>query len=334
MEKNIKILEPIKDNTFLLEKIEKRIKRKFRELIYVPLLKEVGFMSPKKVLKNSKADLVDALNRGEITYSDGAFRGRFNSYTSKELRALGAKWDRKVSAYRIKESDLPMDIRYAISAGEVHFKSKLDKIDKKLSQIMPEEVAEQIKVSDIFDQTLWKADKDFKKTLANITVAPQFTEERRAKIADEWQNNMDLWIKDFTKEEILKLRETVMQSTFAGNRFESLIKGIQSSYNVTSRKAKFLARQETNLLLAKFKETRYRDAGVNEYIWGCVHMPKDKTPKQNTPGNVRYSHGILEGKTFRWDNPPVTTAPGEPERRNNPGQDFNCRCFARPIIRF
>jgi SPP1 gp7 family putative phage head morphogenesis protein len=334
----VKILRPIKDDPALFDKIEKRIKEVFRGEIYLPLLKE--FKISKRIadrlkIKNaSDMRLIEALADGLITYSEGAFRGQFDARTSKELRKIGAKWDRKTSTYRLAETELPSDVRYAISATEVAFRDKLKKIDDKLAKILPEEIAEKIKTADIFDQTLWKADQDFQKTLANITVPPQLTKERRAKIADEWQNNMDLWIKNFTEKEIKELRKTVMDSIFAGNRYESLVKGIQSSYNVTTRKAKFLARQETNLLLAKFKESRYTDAGVHEYIWGCVHMPKDKSPKEHVPGNVRYMHGLLEGKKFRWDDPPITTNPGEPVRRNNPGQDYNCRCFARPIVRF
>lgn len=330
----IKVLRPIKDDPYLSDKIEKRIKEAFKKSFYLPLLRELRVKKPTKVLKNSPEDLVEAMREGRITYSDGAFRGEFDAASSKELRSIGAVWDRKTSSYKISSSKLPSTIRYAISATDTYFKEKISRIDQKLAQILPDEIASEIKTADIFDQTLWKADKDFQKTISNITVAPQLTDERRAKIAEEWQNNMDLWIKDFTEKEIVELRKKIQDSIFSGNRYESLIKSIKASYGVTTRKAKFLARQETNLLLAKFKETRYTDAGVNEYVWGCVHMPKDKTPKQHTPGNVRYSHGILEGKVFRWDNPPVTTAPGEPERRNNPGQDYNCRCFARPIIRF
>ena len=87
--------------------------------------------------------------------------------------------------------------------------------------------------------------------------------------------------------------------------------------------------------MAKYKETKYVAAGVPEYRWGCVKMPHQSSPQAiYKPGDVRYSHGILEGKIFSWNNPPITTPPGEPERRNNPGQDYNCRCFAIPIVRF
>ena len=128
----------------------------------------------------------------------------------------------------------------------------------------------------------------------------------------------------------------VKENVFAfGNRREALIKKFMESYNVTENKAKVWARQETNLLMAKFKETKYLEAGVEEYEWRCVHMPHQPSPTAiYKPGEVRYSHAILEGKIFSWKNPPVTTRPGEKQRRNNPGQDYQCRCFALPLVRF
>lgn len=329
----MKILElrPIKDSAKDYEKIEMRIKRAFLDLLYKPLLKE---LSIKIKVSNAREDLIEGLRSGKVTFSQGAFRGQFNASISKELRSLGAVWDRKTSSFKIRKADLPYPIREAIGVSEIYFQQKLARIDKKLSQILPVEIADKINVTDLFDSALFKVEKDFQKSIEKITVAPELTASQRVKIASEWQNNMDLWIKGFAEEHIKQLRKTVRDSALKGNRFESLTKGIQTSYGVTARKAKFLARQETNLLMASFKEARYIDAGVNSYRWGCVKMPHDKTPHQHIPGNVRYAHGILEGKIFRFDDPPVTSNPGEPERRNNPMQDYNCRCFARPIVKF
>ena len=137
-----------------------------------------------------------------------------------------------------------------------------------------------------------------------------------------------------TEEEIPKLRKIVQDNAFSGVRRENLVQGFIDSYGVSQSKAKFWARQETNLLMAKYKETKYVEAGVPEYKWACVHMPHQSSPQTiYKPGEVRYSHGILEGKIFSWSNPPITTAPGQKQRMNNPGQDYNCRCFAIPFIR-
>ncbi len=303
--------------------ITDRIREVFKKELYLPLLKILSIPTAK--LSNSRDSLLRAIQQGVITYADGTFQGSFNSHTSKELRDLGAKWDRKTSTYKLSETKLTLDVREAVSTSQARFIEKLKQLDVKLQKILPAEIANKLKIEDIFDSQLWKVDKAVKKTLENITVTPTLTKDQRQQIAAEWQGNMDLWIKDFAEEQIKELRKSVRDSVFKGNRYESLVKSIQDNYGVTSNKAKFLARQETNLLMAKFKETRYEDAGVFEYRWRCVAGSK------NHP--VRPSHLALNGKIFRFDTPPVTTDPSEPQRRNNPGEDYNCRCYAVPVIR-
>lgn len=321
MDKKVIPLRPIKESAADYEKIEARIKSAFKEVLYEPLIRELNLATTPAATK-----LLEAIQTGRVTFSRGTFRGRFNASVTKELRGLGAEFDLKTGTFKLLQRELPYELRTAVAASESRFQERLARIDRKISQNLPEEIAGSIKVTELFDSTLYKVDRDFKKTLSHITVPPDLTPERRKRIAEEWQENLDIWIKDFAVEEILKLRKAIQKSAFAGNRYESMVKSIQRSYGVTESKAKFLARQETGLLMAKFKETRYVDAGVNEYIWKCVAGSK------NHP--VRPRHKSLENKIFRWDNPPITTAPDEPARRNNPGQDFNCRCFAVPIVRF
>lgn len=318
-------LKPIKESTEDYERLEKAIKDLFRRQIYLPILKDLE--QPPATLTNALGTpLTDALQSGRVTYYRGTFSGKFNSSISSELRSLGARWDRKEATWKLPLSELPMDIRNAISASSARFAQTIQRIDARLRSIVPEEVAGQLQSAKFFDASLWRVDKEFQETLKKITVAPQLSDSARQRIADEWQDNMKIWIKDFTQAEVQSLRKEMQKSVFSGNRYGSAVKSIQESYGVSERKAKFLARQETALLMAKFKETRYSDAGVNKYTWRCVAGSK------NHP--VRPWHKDLEGKTFQWDNPPVTTKPGEPQRRNNPGQDYNCRCFARPIVEF
>lgn len=317
-------LKPIKETTEDYEAIETKLDAWFRAEIYLPILQELG--ESKTTLSNSSDALLDAIKFGRITFHQGRFTGKFNASVSKELKELGATWDRKTGAWKILLSSLPPDFEQAVRAQEQRFVRKLQAIDRKLAQILPEEITGKLQVEQLFDRSLWKVDKEFRKTVENITVAPQLTDAARKRIADEWQTNMRLWVKDFTESEITKLRKGIQKSAFAGNRYESAVKTIQDSYDVSKNKAKFLARQETSLLMTKFKETRYVDAGVEWYQWGCVSGSK------NHP--VRPWHKALEGKRFRWDDPPITTKAGEPIRRNNPGQDYNCRCFAKPLVSF
>lgn len=333
MEKLLR-LKPIKEEPQHWDEIEKRIKKLFKDEIFLPIL---SLLNVEKKVLNSLVDVIsrDILS-GKIYYSNGSFHGKFNSSTSKQLKELGATWDSKSYAYFIDLSVLPMNIRSTISLAKSKFDEKLKKIDEKLNQINPKIMVGKLNIAPIFDKTLWKVEKEFKKSVENISIVPTLSNEERASIASDWQNNLELYIKNFSQEQIIKLRKDVQDNVFVkGNRREVLIKKFMEEYNVTENKAKFWARQETNLLMAKYKETRYTDAGVDEYEWRCVHMPHQKTANGvYKAGEVRYAHAILEGKIFSWKDPPVTTAPSEPQRRNNPGQDYNCRCFALPIVRF
>lgn len=304
--------------------IEKRIRAVFRKEIYQPLIKE--FSGHKLKFTNALYGLNEALQAGTVQYWQGRFSGKFNSKISKELKALGAKWDRQTSTWKLLKKDLPLESRMAISASRTQFDKKISRIDAILAKILPEEIADKIKVSELFDASLFKIDRNFQSSLRKITVAPQLTPERRKFIADEWEANLKLYIKGWVGDEVLQLRQKVKKSVFAGNRYENLIGHIVKSYGVSVNKAKFLARQETSLATAKFRSVRYQDAGVDWYKWGCV-SGSAKHP-------VRPWHRSLEGRAFRWDDPPVTTEPGTASRKNNPHEDFNCRCFAIPLVNY
>lgn len=320
-------LKPIIESKKDYEKIEAVIRKTLFREIYVPILRELSL--PENKIRNSLDELLDAMRRGKITYSKGAFRGKFNAAISKELVKMGAKWDAKTASYKLLKVNMKLEMLEAIRISELRFTEKLKTIDRKLAKLVPEEIASKINLTELFDKALFNVEKKIDATLKNITVAPQTTEAQREKISKEYNQNMELYIKNFTEEEILQIRATVEKTIMSGNRYESLIKGIKDSYGVTERKAKFLARQETHLLLGKYKEAKYTAVGSKSYIWTCVKMPHDTSPTQHIPGNVRYYHGILDGQVFRWDDPPITNK--KPERRNNAGMDYNCLPGSHPV---
>lgn len=312
-------LPPIKETTEDYEAIERRIRDLFRREIYVPLMRAFS----DKTIRNSKPGLVDALRNGRVTFNRGTFSGKFSSVISHDLRRLGARFNRSDSTYQIAFADLPPDVKAVISATESRFTAKVRTIDSLLAQISPDALAEKLKVENLFDRAIYKVDKDFNRSVKNITVAPELTGHARSRLAREWSENMQLWVKDFTEKEITELRGKIKESTFAGNRYGAAIRAIEDSYGVTARKAKFLARQETMLMMTKLKQTRYQSAGVEFYRWGCV--------SGTALHPVRPLHKKNKDKVFRWDNPPTVDEQGN---HKNPGQDYNCRCFARPLVGF
>jgi len=315
------VLSPIKENSSDFEEIEEAIIELLKKELYIPLIQEIG--GEKDLVSNSSDELISAIRSGKIFYRSGQFKGRFNATLSRELRRYGAVWDKRQGSFLISQPKLPKSIRYAISASEEAYEKTVKKIDQKLNKLNPEIIADKLSIGKLFDSVLWKINDQIKDTVKGVTTMPKLTREQADRLSSEYQNNMKIYIKDFTQKEIKKLRGEIIEKTLNGNRYESMVKKIQDSYGVTRSKAKFLARQETNLAMAKYKESKYTESGIDSYIWRCV-VGSPKHP-------VRHMHKALDGKEFKWSNPPVVNENGD---RKNPMEDFNCRCTARPVVRF
>src|SRR3954470_11359416 len=114
-------LKPIEESQKDYDALQERLRKFFMEHLYKPLMWEIG-VSP-KTLKNAKSGdpLMDALFKGDVTYSAGSFRGKFSSGVSKALRELGATFDRKTQAYKLPLKEIPTQMKQAISAGDLNF---------------------------------------------------------------------------------------------------------------------------------------------------------------------------------------------------------------------
>jgi SPP1 gp7 family putative phage head morphogenesis protein len=316
-------LKPVMVDPKAIAEIARRLKRAFVRELYAPLFKIMN--EPIRSAENAKLTaLTKALWSGRLSYSRGTFQGKLSADISRELKSIGATWDESKGAFVLPRSKAPDEIKYVSSRANELLKEKQRKIDTVLSQNIPAKIANMFDAEGIFAKELRKVDTDIRKSVKRITVTPKLSKDQEERISQNWRNNMDLYIKKFSKKEIRELRGEVMKSVFAGARREEISDAIRKSYGVSERKAKFLAHQETRLLLAEYKESKYERAGVTKYRWSCV---------AGSPAHpVRPSHKVLDRKIFEYKNPPITTAKGQPARRNNPGQDYNCRCHDIPIV--
>lgn len=312
-------LSPIRERTSDYDKLEEKIRKLFLQVIYFPLLKQLD--NPKAVILNSEDDLVRAIKSGRIRFYRGKFTGKFSSKISKELKSLGAEWDGSAMAWKVPLESLSSDLRMAVRTAEDAARRMASAIEKQLNDLLPTDVGAKFNATNFFDQTIWRTQREIEKSVKGITVAPQLTEEQAANIAKAYNTNLQKYIQDFTQKEILDLRNKISESTLSGARYESMVKVIEESYGVSSRKAKFLARQETGLMMAAFRRERYTGMGSQKYVWRCV-VGSPKHP-------VRPMHKRLDGTEQLWSSPPITDDDGH---RNHPGEDYNCRCTARPII--
>lgn len=269
---------------------------------------------------DKKTPLIRAILSGKVQYVKDHFEGSFSSAISKEIRSMGGQFDSKRKWWRISSKQLSYDAQIAIGQAANKVKNVQDRIDRYLSGLRTLlEKKPQYNLERYFAASITDLDVKFVDGISGIIVAPQLTEEMKKNLAKYYTDNMNLYINNWTEESIKRLRKRVQENAFTGYRASELVKELEHDYEMSHSKAKFLARQETSLLMSQFREERYKSVGVEQYRW-------------STSGDrrVRPSHKRLNGGIFSWDNPPIVDI--KTGRRAHPGQDFGCRCIAIPVF--
>ncbi len=309
----MKYLRPMLLKPIYYEEIEKKINELFVRMIYAPLL---AVIPKKNLMLNTSNALYEALRSGAVYYEDGILKGKFNAAITKELNKLGAIYRPYYKNWSL--SNPPPEIAIAIADANVRATEILESMVTVLDGIDVNKIVSQSDIPELYYKTVGKMNEDFQKTVRSITIVPELTDVMKANIAKAWGDNLELYITKWADTNILKLRQEITSNSLVGHRAENMVKSIQSNYNTSKAKAKFLARQETSLLMSKMREERYKDAGVTKYKWSTSHDER-----------VRPLHKKVNGKVFTWNTPPIV---GENGERLNPGEDFNCRCIAIPIL--
>lgn len=102
-------------------------------------------------------------------------------------------------------------------------------------------------------------------------------------------------------------------------RVEELREKMEASFGIEKRHADLLARDQTLKLNAKITREQHTKAGVTKYRWNT-----------SLDERVRKRHRELHDQVFAYDDPPIIDPrTGE---RGHPGDDYQCRCIAIPII--
>ena len=302
--------------------IEKYLNKLFIATIYRPLLDIVSEEIGDSWL-NSKEDLIRAILSGRVQYTQNQhFEGKFNSAISKEISKLGGHWDKKWKRWYLPKNLLPYDVQDAIGQATLKFKDLSDKVEAQLAKL--QELTIQIgeeqnyDMAPLFEDAVAKMEEGFQAGAKGFIVTPDLTPEMIKNIAEKWSDNLNLYIKGWTLESIQRLRKRVAENTFQGNRAQNLVGILEHDFGMSENKAKFLARQETALLMSQFREERFKSAGVQKYRWST-----------SGDSRVRERHKELNGHVFTWDNPPIIDELGH---RGHPGQDYNCRCICIPLV--
>lgn len=125
-------------------------------------------------------------------------------------------------------------------------------------------------------------------------------------------NNTNL-IKSLPAQYLERVRAAVMAAVTGGVRYESVRDDILKLGLVTESRAKLIARDQVSKLNSAINRVRQQDLGITQYRWSTSHDER-----------VRPTHRLNDGKIFEWAEAPEVTG--------HPGDDYQCRCVAIPII--
>jgi SPP1 gp7 family putative phage head morphogenesis protein len=144
------------------------------------------------------------------------------------------------------------------------------------------------------------------------------------RLASFQRANVEL-ITRMSLDELDSVGETLSAAQFQGRRVEELADEIKGRFGVSDSRAALIARDQTLKLNSQIAADRMQTAGITKYVWVTSKDERVRDGK-NGGGN----HKALDGKTFAFNDPPVTDE--RTGARNNPGQDYQCRCTASPVI--
>jgi SPP1 gp7 family putative phage head morphogenesis protein len=308
--------------------IEKELRHWFLDVVYQPIYDLLeSEVSRQNYIGISYSAITEALESGVIHYNGTVFYGKFNSKISKEMQFIGAKYNKVLNGYAIKQGDIPYELRGKISESKQKSKETHKKLLALLGLIFTnlKEVKElgllfDKPVESIVGTTHQAIVRDLKNL--EITEETEFSEhvrqDIRIKVTDKLHQNLEDKLKNYTLDHVESLHKAVENNMDEGrlDKLEGIIKAHNGKAN---RMANTMAIQETNLLIANYVQEQADALGSPGYIWHTV-----------LDNRVRHDHKLLEKRQFSWDNPPIVDR--ETGRRGHPGEDYNCRCAARILV--
>ena len=129
-------------------------------------------------------------------------------------------------------------------------------------------------------------------------------------------------IKRIPEQYLSDVQGHVMRAISTGRGQADLVPYFTKRYEGDVRWARHVSMDQQRKAYANINQVRLQAVGVESYIW--VHTGGGKYPRE--------SHIAMNGKEYRYDDPPVIEkATGA---RGKPGDAIFCRCVAKPVFRF
>jgi SPP1 gp7 family putative phage head morphogenesis protein len=175
------------------------------------------------------------------------------------------------------------------------------------------------KIAEIYLASMFKtSDNAFRQSLKDAGWAVDFkmTPTVRDAFNASLEENIGL-IKSIPEKYLQQVEGAVMRSYSAGRDLETMVKELRELYPVTERRAKLIARDQSNKANAVVNRARQMELGITEAVWMHSHAGKNPRPDHVAANGKRYK--IAEGCKISG-------------QFIQPGEEINCRCTSRPIL--
>lgn len=140
------------------------------------------------------------------------------------------------------------------------------------------------------------------------TVSDKGTSERLKRFVAE---NVAL-TQSISRKYFSEVESAVLTGVRTGGRATEIATLLVERANVAQSRANMIAKDQVLKLTGELNRSRQQGLGIDSYIW--------RTAGDN---RTRDEHAELEGEEFQWSDPPDI---------GHPGEDFQCRCYAEPVI--
>lgn len=137
------------------------------------------------------------------------------------------------------------------------------------------------------------------------------------------ENNVNL-ITNLADEVMFKVKESVYESITANDNTKSLYNRILNLENITSKRAKLIARDQTAKIFSDINIYNQQQSGIEYFLWQTANDERVSTGKGG--------HKQLHNKIYKYNdksNYPIIDAKGT---KGLPAQRVNCRCTAIPVV--
>ena len=124
-------------------------------------------------------------------------------------------------------------------------------------------------------------------------------------------------IKSLPLEAAQRVHKMAIEGHGNGQRPGAIMDAIMETGEVTKSRARLIARTEVARTASVFNQVRAQNLGCTHFVWRTVG-----------DASVRPTHRALAGKVFAYSDPPEC----DPGHHALPGQIWNCRCWAEPIL--